>query len=303
MNIYCPRGLHMGVFQGLDGSMCNHTFYVKGWQGESKKQPSNVIVMSQEMLENPDDSFFGAILGQSLEDYYSISQYDKPILFYQLMNGRGSLTKPFNHSFILENKNVIPIYISASCRTSHGHFDGLHKTIYPGIDENYFNGWTGEEQKIVHVRNDFKNRDPQKFAEFEYVSDGNPYMMIGQSGNMYCNEPQMLEQFRKHRLFLNIEIFTSTFSIASMEAMMTGMPIICNDIESTGEAIRNGVEGYISNNLDFLKKKTRDLLNDHAMAKELGNNAREMAKIKFGKKQFNMAWNDLLDNLDYYKRK
>ncbi len=297
MNIYCPKGLHTGVFQGLDSTLCPHIFYVNNWNESEKPKPNNVKIMTTEMLKDPQDDFFHAILVQSIGDYNLVSSYDKTIIYYDLMNGRGNGPKQ-----IYENKNVIPVFISTSCRTSHGVYDGYHKTIYPAIDENFWNGWIGDEKKIVHVRNSFKSRDPQKFKDFEYVCDKNPYTLIGRDGNLQCDYIKLLEEYKKHRVFVNIEIFTSTFSISSMEAMMCGMPIICNDIESTGEAIRNGVEGFISNNLDYLKNKTNDLLNDYEMAKELGKNAREMAKIKFGKKQFNLAWNDFLNSINFYKR-
>jgi len=298
-NIYAIKGLHHGVFSSLDYSLCPHKFWVPSWNSIEKPKPNNVHIMTKEQLEDPDDSFFDAILVQSIDDYMLVKDFDKTIMFYNLMNSRGN---PANHVEVLKNPRVIPLYISTSCRTSHGIFDGKHKTIYPGIDENFWNGYTGEDRKIIHVRNAFKERDPQKFKDFEAVCEGEEYTLVGTKGNMYCGADELVKQFRKHRVFVNIEIYTSTFSISSMEAMMTGMPIICNDIESTGEAIRNGVEGFISNDMNYLKKRTRELLNDVDMAKELGNNAREMAKMKFSKKQFNMAWNDLFENMDSYRR-
>lgn len=295
--IYCPKGLHSGVFQGLDNAICKHEFYVNSWNEVEKPKPNNVIVMTKEMLENPDDSFFDAILVQSVEDYRLVANFDKTILYYDLMNGRGS-----GPALIYSNLHVVPIFVSTGCRLSHGVYDGPHKTIYPGVDEEYWNGWTGDDQKIIHVRNEFENRDRPKYADFINICNGNPFTLIGRGGNKQCGYSELREQFRRHRVFVNVEIFTSTFSISSMEAMMTGMPIICNDIEGTGEAIRNGVEGFISNNIGYLQKRTQDLLNDYDMAKELGKNAREMAKIKFGKNQFNLAWDDFLNNLEYYRR-
>jgi glycosyltransferase involved in cell wall biosynthesis len=297
MNIYAPKGLHHGVFQSLDASLCYHNFYVNHWIETEKPKPNNVFIMTKEQLENPDDSFFGAILVQSVNDYQLVSKFAKPILYYDLMNGRSN-----GPQYIYSNPNVVPVFVSTGCRLSHGVFDGPHKTIYPAIDDEYWNGWTGEEKKIIHVRNAFKERDPNKFNEFLYICGENPYTLVGRDGNMECGYEELRNQFRKHRVFVNVEIFTSTFSISSMEAMMCGMPIVCNDIEGTGEAIRNGIEGFIGNNLAYLKKKTNDILNDEAMAKELGHNAREMAKMKFGKRQFNLAWNDFLDNLAYYRR-
>lgn len=297
LRIYAPRGLHHGVFQGLDGSICKHEFWVNGWNEKEKPKPDNVYIMSKEMLENPDDSFFDAILVQSVEDYKLVENFDKTIIYYDLMNGRGNGPIP-----IYQNTRVIPLFISTSCRMSHGIYDGLHKTIYPGIDETYWDGWTGEEDKIIHVRNEFEDRDKIKYNDFLNICGDTPFTIVGRGGNIQCGYEELREQFRKHRMFVNVEIYTSTFSISSMEAMMTGLPIICNDIEGTGEAIRNGVEGFISNNIDYLKKRTRDLINDHAMASELGHNARKMAKMKFSKKQFNLAWDDFLNNIDCYRR-
>ncbi len=292
MNILAPKGLHHGVFQGLDSKYCKHNFYTDGWNILEKPMPNNVFILGK---EHTDIDFFGAILVQSIEDYYRASKYNKPIIYYDLMNGRGEGPKE-----IYNDKRVVPLFISTSCRTSHGVFNRKHKTIYPGIDEDFWNGWHGGSPKIIHVRNGFKERDLEKYNDFLNICGINEYTLVGRGGNVTCGYEELRTQFQSHRVFVNVEINLSTFSISSMEAMMTGLPIICNDIESTGEAIRNGMEGFISNNIGYLKRKTNDLLNDWEMAKELGANARNMAKIKFSKKQFNLAWDDFLNNLDSY---
>lgn len=298
MNIYCLTGLHVGVWQGLDET-CKHTFYVPHWPN-TRPKPDNIKLMTQEQIDDPDESFFDAILIFP-EHYHKVANLNKTIICYFVMNGRQGQINDYTAN-ILANPRVIPVFVSTSCRTSHNVFDGPHRTIYPGIDENWWNGYVGDSATIVHCRNSFKDREPTKYAEYKWIVDTNKDVLIGSGGDKECSMTELRDEFRKHRLFLNIEIFTSTFSISSMEAMMTGMPIICNDIEGTGEAIRNGIEGYASNNLGLLKIKVRELLNDHAMAKELGQNARKMAQIKFGTKQFNAAWNDLLDNINHYRR-
>ena len=214
--IYCPKGLHHGVFQALDGSICKHEFWVNGWVDKEKPKPNNVHIMTKEMLENPDDKFFDAILVQSVQDYGLVANFDKTILYYDLMNGRGSGPAP-----IYNNLHVIPVFVSTGCRLSHGIYDGPHKTIYPGVDDEYWNGWTGDEAKIIHVRNEFENRDKPKYADFINICDGSPYTLVGRGGNMECGYPELREQFRKHRVFVNVEIHTSTFSISSMEAMIS----------------------------------------------------------------------------------
>ncbi len=299
-NVYCLTGLHSGVFQGLDKEWCKHTFWVAKWDDGDKPRPNNVEIMTPQMINDPDENFFDCILIFP-EHYDKVKNINKTILVYFVMNGREGDLNNYT-KYIISNPRVIPIFVSSGCKLSHGIFDVYSKTIYPGIDEQYWNGWIGNEKKIIHVRNSFKNRDQHRYNQFVEICGNNPYTLIGYDGSKLCKYPELREEFRNHRVFVNVEIFTSTFSISSMEAMMTGMPIICNDIECTGEAIRNGVEGFISNNITYLKNKTNDLLNDYEMAKEMGKNARNMAELKFGKKQFNLQWDDFLDNIDLYKR-
>jgi len=299
VNVYCLTGLHAGVFQSLDGSLCSHTFWTPTWD-DNKEKPSNVRIMTKEMIEDPDENFFDCILIFP-EHYEKVKNIDKPIIVYFVMNGREGQDNNYT-KHILNNPRVIPLFVSTGCRLSRGIFDGKHKTIYPGIDENFWKGWTGEDKKIIHVRNEFEKRDKEKYNDFLKICDGNDYTLVGNGGTIQCGPIELRGQFIKHRMFVNVEIYTSTFSISSMEAMMTGLPIVCNDIEGTGEAIQNGKNGFISNNLDYLKKKVNDLMNDHDMAKELGANSRKMAKLKFSKSQFNAEWEDFLTNLDYYRR-
>jgi hypothetical protein len=155
MRIYCPKSLHSGVFQALDASLCKHEFWVHGWSIGDKPRPSNVFEMTREQLENPDDNFFDAILVQSYEDYQLVKNFAKTIIYYDLMNGRG--TGPEE---IYKNPHVIPVFISTSCRMSHGIYGGLHKTIYPAVDEEFWGGWVGNDKEIVHVRNGFKEETP-----------------------------------------------------------------------------------------------------------------------------------------------
>jgi len=298
VNIFCIKGLHHGVFQGLESGTCKHNFYVPNWNSAEKPKPDNVIIMSSEMLTDPDPDFFGAILVQSPEDYQLVKNFDKPIIYYHLINSRGR-----GLDYIYANKNVIPVFLMNSNKISYSVYEGQHKTIYHGVDPDFWKGWSGEDKVLAAVKNNFNTRDPVRFALYKQICGDAKNTVYGTGQDENLGRVELRDRLRKSRVFMNVEIVGSPFDTAAVEAMMLGMPIISTDNESSGEFIRNGIEGFISNSVPYLIEKTRDLLNDHDMARELGENARKMAEIRFGKKQFNIQWNDFLNNLDYYRRK
>jgi len=298
MNVYCPKGLHQGVFQSLSSSICKHDFYVPAWDSKQKLQPDNVKIMTKEMQEDPDDKFFEAVLVQSPEDYNIVKNWDKTIIYYHLINSRG---RGLDH--IYANKNVIPVFLMNSCKISYNVFEGQHKTIYHGVDPEFWSGWTGEDKTLVSVKNNFNTRDPRRFAMYKDICGDHPNVVLGANQDLNLSYTDLRDKLRSSRVFMNVEIVGSPFDTSAVEAMMLGMPMISTDCESSGEFIRNGIEGFISNDINYLKKKVKDVLNDHDLAAELGRNSRKMAELRFSKEQFNIQWNDFLDNIDFYKRR
>lgn len=308
MRVLCPQGLHVGVFQGLSGDLCHHTFVVPrkenpvdvhdGWEVGVRPKPSNVVSEVIDWNGNYD-----CILVQSIQDWNAIPNREhKPVIYYDLMNGRGG-----GPGHIYNHKNTILAFVSNSCRISHGIWDQVpHYVLFPGIDEDAWGGLANDirsvDQMIVHARNDFAKRDPAKYADYMQLVSGLPHTLIGRDGDKFLGLKDMNEAYWRSRAYVNIEIATSTFSIATMEAMMAGLPIVSNNIEGSMDYLRNGENGFCSNNLGLLRRHLDDLMNDKDMAIALGNKAREMAMLAFGKQQFNKSVNYLFDNLDSFRR-
>jgi hypothetical protein len=310
MKVLCPQGLHVGVFQGLDGALCHHTFLVPrkenpvevhdGWEVGVRPKPSCVV--SQPLDWNGD---YDCVLVQSIQDWNVIPDKNrKPIIYYDLMNGRGS-----GPSHIYSHTNTLLAFVSNSCRISHGIWDQVpHYVLYPGVNED---SWDPDQlpalhrsskEQIIHTRNDFSKRDTARFNEWLSITTGMPHLLIGRDGDRFLNLQELVEEYITSRVYVNLEIATSTFSIAAMEAMMAGMPIVSNNIEGSADYIRNGMNGFATNNIDLMRRHTQDLMNDRAMAIALGDEARKTAIQMFGKKQFNASINYLFDNLNAFRR-
>src|SRR6185369_3296804 len=302
MKILAPHGLHIGVFHLLNET-CHHTFSVPRWSTDVRPKPSCVI---EEPLNYDGD--YDCILVQSIGDWNEIPNKErKPIIYYDLMNGRG-VPGP---AMIYNHRNTILAYVSNSCRISHGIYEQVpHYVLYPGIDENAwgFDSYDGlfddrsRNAKIVHARNDFSKRDVPKYNDYLYLTRDMPSVLIGAGGDKVLNLRDMNAEYWTSRVYVNVEIATSTFSIATMEAMMAGLPIVSNNVEGSADYIKNGINGYVGNNLPLLRKHIEELLNNKELAISMGNESRKIATLMFGKKQFNANVNYLFDNLESLKR-
>ncbi|MBI3546669.1 MAG: glycosyltransferase family 4 protein [Gammaproteobacteria bacterium] len=97
----------------------------------------------------------------------------------------------------------------------------------------------------------------------------------------------------KYRFFFNPIRYTS-LGLAVCEAMMIGMPIVGLATTEMATAVQNGISGYIDTNVDKLIGRMRELLNDPAKAKVLGDGARRYALKRFNIQRFIDDWNEAL---------
>jgi glycosyltransferase involved in cell wall biosynthesis len=98
-----------------------------------------------------------------------------------------------------------------------------------------------------------------------------------------------------HRLYLNttVDPYEDGYNLAMLEAMAAGMPIV-----STANAtspITDGVEGFISSDIDCLRALIAELIADRALARELGANAKRKVEEAFSLEKFKTAWNEAFE--------
>lgn len=82
----------------------------------------------------------------------------------------------------------------------------------------------------------------------------------------------------------------TSLPLAVIEALTIGMPVVALATTELPDVIQNGVHGYLSNDLDVLVSGMRRLIDDPDHARELGQNARELAARRFGLERFARDW-------------
>ncbi|MGY8765961.1 MAG: glycosyltransferase, partial [Nitrospinaceae bacterium] len=100
----------------------------------------------------------------------------------------------------------------------------------------------------------------------------------------------LLDHYRSMRMYLHTttEKYEDGYNLSLLEAMAVGMPVITTSNKTS--PIINGVNGYQSKNLDYLRERTQELLDNPFLAKALGQKSREIVMEKFPISKFLGLW-------------
>jgi hypothetical protein len=127
-------------------------------------------------------------------------------------------------------------------------------------------------------------------------------MGTGELGLGEVLHPQLPEFQSHYRFFFNPIRYTS-LGLAVCEAMMMGMPVVGLATTELSAVIDNGYSGFIHTDVNYLIEKMKLLIKDPELAKEIGNNGREVAMKRFNIERFINDWEQLLTEVASRKNK
>jgi Glycosyl transferases group 1 len=97
-----------------------------------------------------------------------------------------------------------------------------------------------------------------------------------------------------HYRFLFAPARYSSPSLALIEALMSGMPVVALASAGMTGLVSDGVNGHVDADPARLVERMRELLADREAALELGREARRRARERFSLQRFVADWNDAL---------
>jgi len=189
------------------------------------------------------------------------------------------------------------VYITEHNRTTWENPNGI--IIPHGIDTEVFKGYTGALPRGVTMVNQFPSRDVfcgwglyqslLKQIQCDLVGD-NPGL------SKSIKDPvEIASTLGQYRYYLNTSQL-SPVPLSVLEAMAIGLPIVTTAKQELPKIIRNGYNGYISNDPEELIKACQKLVAEPELAKELGANARKTIEEKFSLQNFVENWNNVFYN-------
>lgn len=288
------------------------THHSKKWITKYNELPKNHILLNQKFGENqlPDYITPDEIISQNKLAHYDTSihlakKYKIPLINVEHVLPWTNITnKQLKQLFMMQGD--VNVFITKYNQSAWGYDDSNSVVIEHGINSDLFKPkQTDKIYDVLIVVNDLINRDwccgYSLFKEISGYPDNRYFdcKIVGDTPGL--SQPaestsDLIDIYNKSKVFLCTAL-VSPISMALLEAMSCGLPVVANASCAVPEIITHGYNGFISKNPEELRKYCVDLLNDEDMRKEVGNNARNTIKKRFSVDRFTSQWENVFRSL------
>jgi hypothetical protein len=180
-------------------------------------------------------------------------------------------------------------------------------------DPDEFKDYNGEIPRVITMAQNMKTPRSAScnFNTFMAATEGFDRMIYGPGNeDTGCDGGRLSYEdlkkaYRDNRVYFYTGTYPASYTLNFIEAMMTGIPIVSigktvANIDPMGgidsfevdSIIQNGKNGFISNEVSELREYVSLLLNDHVLAKKIGEAGRQTAIELFGKEKIKQQWEE-----------
>ena len=278
---------------------------VRRWNYASRPLPQNAKIISHEDgLKNLKAGRYDIALCHNVTDLSAVVEYDTPSILIshnklttELALGGDTVTRA---SYLASLKPLIEkadrlVFVSESKRLDWDFPDS--KVITPGIDIDMAKKYRGDVKTVLRVANRIKERDVMLGALVgEKIVEGFSDRLVGDNPSIpdatpAKNHEGLLELFASCRVYLNTTLapYEDGYNLAMLEAMATGAPVV--SYSNPTSFITDGVDGFLSDNIDSLRKTISSLMEDREFAASIGAAGKKTVEERFGLEAFVDRWN------------
>ncbi len=165
-----------------------------------------------------------------------------------------------------------------------------------GLNHDTYSGWTGEDPTILTVVHSWQDRGWNHHVWAEATADlptrHVDHLNPGPEGTLDFD--QLREQMRRCRVYWHDG--ENEYTVALLEAMMTGAPIVTATMPFVERHVQHGVNGFISDDPYELRDYCRMLLDDVDLATKMGAESRRIALERYDEERWVKQWNTLFDD-------
>lgn len=170
------------------------------------------------------------------------------------------------------------------------------RCIELGLSPEDYSGWTGEDPVVLSVIHSWPKRG-WHYETYRKATDGLPtrhvdHLAPGPGGPL--GYEAVLSEMRRCRVYYHDG--ENEYTIALVEAMMTGAPIVTCAMPFVDRHVRHGVNGFVSDDPAELREYCRLLLEDRDLAERMGAASRRIALERFHEERWISEWNRLFDD-------
>ncbi len=283
------------------------------WDPNVRPCPPNVVLLSrQEAEEMYHNNRFDLAVCHNISDLMEIKDWKlkKVLYIHETVRGRIMTERSrIGHGewvrmvkCFLETLKDVHLAFVSSKKARDWHLEGT--IIELGIDpHDYPFTYKGHDPTALTVSNQFKLRgNILGYHIHQSILQGLPCRIIGYNPGLNGSRPakdweDLKENYRRSRVYLYTaqEDYEDGYNNAMLEAMATGMPVISYKNDSS--PIQDGKNGYISEDISYLRQRLTSLLKDGEKAAAMGREACRTALRQFGIHRYLEKWQRLIERI------
>ena len=256
------------------------------WDLRSRPIPSNV----SEVAYPETADAYDLVVCLTLQDVRAVHSWHVPRLYVMLnMIGTDAAVEGVEKDAFVEGlrplfDDVSIAFISEKKRQAWGW---PAPVVVSGIDPDDYGPYWGRVNKVLRVGNGLVERDHmQGYGIQERILDGMPSTVVGLNPTIPGARPasdwhELRSMYSTHRVMLSTltDEHEDGYNLAVLEAMASGAPVVC--LANSSTPIIDGVNGYVSDDLQYLRRRLLQLLEDQGQAAKLGARGRETVRSHF----------------------
>ncbi|HYK76086.1 MAG TPA: glycosyltransferase family 4 protein [Daejeonella sp.] len=276
---------------------------LKGYYGRGEMLPygSNIFEVPAREVKN---MHFDCILYQSSKDYltdrYEIlsdQQRNLPQIYLEHNPPTAHLA---NTRHVVDDPEVMLVHVNHFNKLMWDNNNTPNCVIEPGVIGTNVS-YTGAKKRGLVVIDNLSRQgrlagldvflEVRKHVPLDLVGRGTQDLGLGE-----IPHSQLAEFSSRYRFFFCPARYLS-LNLCLIEAMLAGIPVVGLATTGLSTVIRNGTNGFIHNNLDYLIAKMKGLLEDHKLAFRLGKEGQRTAQEKFNIQRFTADWKKLFEQV------
>ncbi|NEU07134.1 glycosyltransferase family 4 protein [Flavihumibacter sp. R14] len=273
----------------------------EGYYGRGETFPfgSNVFEIAAEDVKNQD---FDCLLFQTNRNYktdqYEILSEKQRRLPKIYLEHDPPRKHPTDTQHLVDDSSVKLVHVTHFNKLMWDNGKTPSYVIEHGVSDPNI-PYTGSVNRGIVVINNLSKRGRllgldifekvRKYVPLDLVGMGTEDLGLGE-----ILHPQLPGFTSKYRFFFNPIRYTS-LGLAVVEAMMAGIPVVGLSTTELSTVIRNGVNGYIHTDVDYLIGKMHQLLEDPKLAFRIGQEGRRTALRRFNIERFTSDWKSLFE--------
>lgn len=278
---------------------------VRRWSVSSRPVPQNGKIISfDEGIRNLKSGQYDIAICHNVADLKAVAQYDTPsiLTFHNKLSTElalgGDTVKRSDYiasvGQLIKKANKL-VFVSESKRRDWDLPES--EIITPGVDIKGAKNYRGNVKAVLRVANRIRERDIMLGASIgDKITEGFAHRLVGDNPSYPGSNPansheELLELFASHRLYLSTTLapYEDGYNLAMLEAMATGAPVV--SYANPTSFITDGVDGFLSDDIDYLRDAIMRLFTDVELATTIGAAGQKRVVELFSVKTFTERWN------------